>query len=208
MYRNGFAKEILMKNDLLAIKKSLSTILPEKRFYHTLGVEAVSFSLAARYESNTNQAALAGLLHDLARCFPDPELLKQCDAYHLPVSEVERRNPYLLHGKLGAYQAKEVYGITDSNMLSAIAYHTTGKPDMNLLEKIIFTADYIEPNRSGKHIPDLDEIRSLAFHDIDQAVYRILDNTLKYLESGTQEIDPLTKEAYNFYKQKINPGSC
>lgn len=186
---------------LMSIKKSLAKELTEKRFYHTLGVEAVSFSLAIQHNCDMDKALLAGLLHDCAKCLPNQELLIQCDKYNLPVSDVERRNPYLLHGKLGAYYSELNYGITDKEVHSAIAYHTTGKPDMTLLEKIVFTADYIEPGRSSDRIPDLGEIRKLAFSNLDEAVVRILSNTIKYLKSEGQEIDQLTIKAYEYYKK-------
>lgn len=193
-----------MEYDFLTLKKTIAKEMTEKRFYHTLGVEAVSFSLAIQYNYDSDKATLAGLLHDCAKCLPDEELLMQCETYNLPISDVERRNPYLLHGKLGAYYAKHKYGILDEDILSAITYHTTGKENMNLLEKIVFTADYIEPNRSKKRIPDLDDIRKLAFTDIDKAVYQILANTLNYLDTGTKEIDQLTVTAYEYYKKKLN----
>lgn len=193
-----------MEYDLFTLKKNIAKEMTEKRFYHTLAVESVSFSLAIRYNYDTDKATLAGLLHDCVKCLPDEEMLMQCEKYNLPISDVERRNAYLLHGKLGAYYAMQKYGILDEDILSAITYHTTGKENMNLLEKIVFTADYIEPNRSKKRIPDLDNIRKLAFSDIDKAVYQILANTLNYLDSGTGEIDQLTVKAYEYYKKKLN----
>ncbi len=108
----------------------------------------------------------------------------------------------LLHGKLGAYYSEHRYGICDSEILTAIHWHTTGKPGMNLLEKIIFVADFIEPNRSEERIPELNDIRRLAFTDLDSAVVEILKNTLFYLEKQGQEIDNLTVAAYEYYRDK------
>ena len=108
------------------------------------------------------------------------------------------QNPVLLHAKVGAFYAKEKYGVEDVDILSAITYHTTGRPNMSLLEKIIYVADYIEPHR--KKLPRLDEIRKIAFIDLDRAIYMILENSLSYLESGNEKIDSKTEETYRFYK--------
>lgn len=97
--------------------------------------------------------------------------------------QVEFANPELLHAKLGAYYAREKYGVDDEDIRSAIEFHTTGRPAMSLLEKIVFVADYIEPNR--KPLPEIDEIRNEAFSDIDASVAHILKNTLTYLDSGS-----------------------
>ena len=110
-------------------------------------------------------------------------------------------NPDLIHGKLGAYMAKDKYGVDDPEILSAITYHTTGHPDMSLLDKIIFVADYIEPNR--KLIQDLPEIRREAYLDLDKCIVHILKNTLEYLKTTDAAIDELTQETYDFYVKKL-----
>lgn len=193
-----------MEYEIFELQQKLSRKLAEKRFYHSLGVQATSFAMAIQIGADADtveKANLAGLMHDCAKYLSDEKMLMRCKKYNLAISEVETRNPYLLHGKLGAYYAEYKYGIIDADILSAITYHTTGKPDMTLLEKIVFTADYIEPNRSENQIPDLNEIRKLAFDDLDKAVYRILENTLYYLKGEHQEIDNLTVEAYDYYKK-------
>ena len=98
---------------------------------------------------------------------------------------------------IGAFIAKEKYGVDDPEILSAIAYHTTGHPDMTLMDKIIFVADYIEPNR--KIIRDLPEIRKEAFIDLDRCIIHILKNTLEYLKDKEYVIDETTEETYYFY---------
>lgn len=192
-----------MDYDIYKIQHDLLKKLNEKRFYHSLGVQGISFALALHYGYDANKANLAGLLHDVAKCLSDEQLLIECETYHLDISEVERKNPFLLHGKLGSYYAKHVYGIDDEAILSAITFHTTGKPDMSILEKIIFIADYIEPNRSTKQIPGLDEVRKLAFIDLDKTVLLTLENTLKYLEESNKEIDTLTVDTYQYYKNLL-----
>lgn len=188
-----------MKYELHQYQKELSKVLTKKRFYHCLGVQDISFSLAIRYGYPMETAALAGLMHDCAKDLTDEMLLSECFKYHIPVTQIENKKPDLLHAKLGAYYARHKYGIEDTDILSAIAYHTTGKPGMSLLEKIVFIADYIEPNRSAEHIPDLNEIRNMAFTDLDKTVYRIAENVVNYLGESTQEMDSLTIATRDFY---------
>ena len=102
-----------------------------------------------------------------------------------------------IDGKVGAYIARKEFDILDEDILNAIIWHTTGRPDMSLLEKIIFVADYIEPSR--RPIPELNLIRQLAFTDIDQAVIKILENTLKYLNEKGNPIDDMTQKTYDSY---------
>lgn len=113
---------------------------------------------------------------------------------------MERKNPFLLHAKVGAYLAREKYGIKDPDILNAIQNHTTGRKNMSLLEKIIFVADYIEPGR--KHAPNLAEVRKLAFMDIDRALLMILRDTLQYLKASGGDIDPMTEETWRYYSQQ------
>lgn len=190
-----------MSMNLYDIQQKVENQLTKKRFYHTLGVQTICFSLALVYGSDSLKAIYAGLLHDLAKCIPDEELLSECKKYQLPISQIEEKNPYLLHGKLGAYYAKKNFKINDEEILNAITYHTTGRPDMSLLEKIVFVADFIEPNRSEIQISSLKTIRKLAFKDLDDAVFLILKNTLSYLKNMENQIDTLTIDAYNYYKR-------
>jgi predicted HD superfamily hydrolase involved in NAD metabolism len=179
------------------ICERLQKKLTEKRYQHSIGVEYTAACLAMRYQADLKAARTAGLLHDCAKCIPTDEKLKRARKFKLPVNDSEAANPDLLHGKLGAYYAKEKYGINDPEILSAITWHTTGKPDMSLLDKIIFVADYIEPNR--KMIFELPEIRQEAFTDLDACVLHILKNTLHYLKDETVVIDEMTRKTYDFY---------
>ncbi len=189
-----------MSDLLKKLTKEMEKVQDSKRFVHTLGVEYTAAALAMRYGKDVEQAQIAGLLHDCAKCMENGKLLSACDKHHIEVTDVERRNPYLLHAKVGSYLAKKEYKIEDPEILNAILYHTTGHPDMTLLEKIIFTADYIEPGR--KQAPNLKMIRQMAFVDLDEAVKKILEDTLDYLRSGEGEMDPMTEETYQYYKNK------
>lgn len=186
------------------IQAMMEDLLPRKRFLHTQGVQYLAACLAMSYGESVERAMLAGLLHDNAKYIDFELAIAECERYHLPVSDVERRNPYLLHGKLGAYYAKLKYGVEDEEVLSAITYHTTGKPNMTFLEKIIFLSDYIEPRRIQPTTPTLDVIRTTAFSNLDMAVYYALDNTVRYLNSTNKEIDELTVRTLDYYKKALN----
>lgn len=185
------------------IKKYLKKHLTKDRYHHTLGVANTAISMAMRYNPDTGnsdfikKAELAGLLHDCAKCMEHDKKLQICKENNIPYSSFEAKHPYLLHGKVGAFIARSKFGINDEDILQAITWHTTGRPNMSLLEKIIFIADYIEPSR--RPIPDLDLVRQLAFIDIDKTMEKILSNTLNYLEAKGSPIDLMTQTTYDSY---------
>ena len=188
--------------DLRKIRKSMEKKLDHKRYEHTLGVAYTAAALAMRYEADVNNALLAGLLHDCAKCMSNEQRLAICEKHNLAVSEVEKRNPYLLHAKVGSFLAMKKYGVTDKDVINAILNHTTGRPGMSKLEKIIWLADYIEPGR--KQAPNLAKIRKAAFEDLDQAFLLALEDTIRYLKGYFKEekleIDEMTLKTYDFYK--------
>lgn len=192
-----------MEYNFAGIQNRLKKELNKRRFQHTLGVRYTAAALAMRYNYDIKRAEVAGLLHDCAKCFSNEKLLAKCKKYGIEMSEIEARNPYLLHAKYGAFLAKKVYHIEEEDVLQAIIYHTTGRANMSVLEKIIFIADYIEPNR--KEILGLAQVRQSAFEDLDQTMYLILCHTLKYLETEYEkkEIDLNTAQAYEYYKNYV-----
>ena len=186
-----------MDERIIKIQHVLKKDLDDNRYQHTLGVMYTAASMAMRYDVDVLKALYAGLLHDCAKCIPNDKKLHLCGKYGFTVSDIERENPSLLHAKLGAYYARYKYDVYDQVILDAIAYHTTGRPNMTLLDKIIFVADYIEPNR--KMLPEMEEIRKEAFTDLDTCVIHILKNTLDYLNKTTYEMDFMTQKTYDFY---------
>jgi predicted HD superfamily hydrolase involved in NAD metabolism len=177
----------------------LQTKINEKRFTHSVAVEYIAGAMAMTLGENVEKARKAGLLHDCAKGLGSKEKLSKARKHNLDISEYESRNPEMLHGKLGAYYARTKYEVDDREILNAITYHTTGRPGMSLLEKIIFVADYIEPNR--KPLPNIEEIRREAFFDIDKCVLHILRDTLDYLEKYGGEIDDMTRRSYEYYEK-------
>ncbi len=188
-----------MQENTIYIRKKIKKKLDEQRYEHTLGVAFTAMSLAMKYDVDLYEAEVAGLLHDCAKCLPDEIKLRKCEKYGIPISDTERKNPSLLHSKLGAYLANDKDGVDNKAICSAIMYHTTGRPDMTMLEKIIFVADYIEPRRNKA--PNLSVVRKLAFEDIDQAVCQIMSDTLVYLKKKRAILDEQTVRAYEFYSQ-------
>lgn len=189
-----------MNHKITKIRRKMMTELDKDRYEHTLGVMYTAASLAMLYDEDIEKALIAGLLHDCAKCLSGDTKIKLCKKYHLNVSEVEKENPSLLHAKLGAFLAAKKYHIKDKDIINAIASHTTGCPHMSLLDKIIYIADYIEPGR--KELPNMAEVRKLAFTDIDACLYRILEDSLEYLAGRNVPIDPMTEKTYLYYKNK------
>lgn len=186
--------------DMHKIRKQLAKVLDSKRYEHTQGVAYTSAALAMRYGEDVQKAELAGLLHDCAKCLDNEKKIHICKKHNITISDAEFKNPFLLHAKVGGYLTKEKYKIDDEDIINAVTYHTTGRPGMSLLEKIVYIADYIEPGR--EHVSNLDEVRNLCFRDLDEALLQILEDILVHLKESKKEIDPMTQMTYEFYKRK------
>ena len=182
-----------MNTQTIEIRKKLKKKLDPMRFEHTLGVTYTCQALAMRYEYDLHKAELAGLLHDCAKRFDNETMLLKCQEREIPMTDGELRDPSLLHAKLGAWYAREKFGVEDQEILTAIECHTTGKTDMTLLDKILYVADYIEPGRYKAE--ELPKMRKLAFIDLDLACLSIMESVLRYLESTNCPIDQTTVEA-------------
>lgn len=195
--------------DLAKLRKHMEEELEPKRYEHTLSVTYTAANLAAVHGVDVQKALVAGMLHDCAKCLSHKKQMALCVKNHVQLSELEaEENSPLIHAKAGSVLAKEEYGITDDDILNAICYHTTGRPQMSPLEKIIYIADYIEPGR--KHIkrtasmPSTDrltQIRRMAYHDLDEALCNILGDSLAYLQEKGGKIDSMTQKTYEFYKK-------
>lgn len=190
----------MAKSDIQKIKKELAKELDSKRYEHTLGVAYTAACLAMRYDCDMNKAYIAGLLHDCAKCMSHEERLNYCKKHNLEVTDVEKKNPSLLHAKVGSEMCRKKYDIKDPEICRAVRYHTTGCPDMTLLEKIVFIADYLEPGRDDAE--DLPIVRKQVFCDLDQALRTILKDTLLYLKDSNKEVDPMTIKTYEFYMKQ------
>lgn len=181
------------------LRKELEKELKPDRFDHTMGVAYTAASMAFVYGADVDKALIAGFLHDCAKCMSHEDQIKVCEKNNIEISDVERRNHSLLHAKVGMYLARTKYDIYDTDILNAIRWHTTGRENMSLLEKIIYIADFIEPNR--KPLENLPKIRKEAFEDLDKCLAHILHDSVIYLQTIGKETDDATMEAYEFYKK-------
>lgn len=195
----GVVREFIKRNNIYKyvpdFEAKLKTMLKEDRFLHSLGVRDTAVKLAKIYGADEKKAETAGLLHDNAKNMDDP--YERCHDLEVELDEFEQKNPALVHAKLGAETAKCEFGISDAEIVSAIRWHTVGKPDMTLLEKIIFVADLIEPNRK---FPDIDEIRKIAEKNIDDALYACVEATINVNKMRGFPIHP---NAYKIISKKI-----
>ena len=134
--------------DIAKLRAQIKKVQDKKRYEHTLGVTYTAACLAMCYDIDTERAETAGLLHDCAKCLSNDKKVSLCKKQSIEINMTEAKNPFLLHAKAGAYLAEYKYGIRDEDILNAVRYHTTGRPGMSMLEKIVFIADYIEPGRN------------------------------------------------------------
>ncbi len=191
------------------IRERMEKSLEAKRYEHTLSVAYTAANLAAVHGADTEKALLAGMLHDCAKCMSHKKQVALCKKNHVKLSELEAaKDSPLLHAKAGSIVARETYGVTDEDILNAISYHTTGRPNMSLLEKIVFIADYIEPGRrrakkssDDTQVRRLTQIRRMAYRDLDETMCAILGDTLNYLKEKGGSVDSMTQTTYDFYRQ-------
>ena len=174
---------------LTDIKKDLKNRLSERRYVHSAGVAASAYILAEKYGYNPKKAELAGWLHDCAKEMKLEEMQDIIDEHNLQVDESMRSCLALLHGPAGSIMAKTIYGIKDRDIQNSIFFHTTGRPQMELLDKIIFLADYIEPSRD---FPGINIIRRNAQKNLDTAVLSAYDATIRHLLDQKEYIYELT----------------
>lgn len=184
------------------IKEDLKKVLSEKRYIHTLGVEKKAIELAVLYNENKDDASIAGLLHDCAKCLTNEELLEIIKENIKDVDECELLNYKTLHAPVSAYFAKENYKITDKKILDAIRWHTLGRINMTTFEKIIFLADKIEENRPieyrNKIEPFLKEKNGL-----NKALLICFKETIKSLVDRDLKICNQTIDVYNELLQNV-----
>ena len=186
--------------ELSWLREQAYTMLDERRIAHVAGCESEAIELARRWGEDPETAAEAGILHDITKRLSHEEQLNLCEKYAIICDSAERVTPKLLHAKTGAAVARERFGVRDA-VYEAIRWHTTGKPDMTLLEKIIYLADYIEPTRD---FPGVDTLRELAYEDLDRALLLGLQMTIEEVRSHGEEpyIDTLTACAW--YEERIS----
>lgn len=177
------------------IKNDLKQNLSERRYEHSIGVMEMCGELAKIYNVDVDTAMLAGILHDNAKEMSPEELIKYVDDNNINITEVERINTKVLHGKVGADIAKKKYGVS-KQVQQAIEYHTTTNPNMTTLDKIVYVSDKIELTRKSDTY-DIEEERKLAKTDLDSAVILIINSNIKSLIEKDKLIRPESIETRN-----------
>ena len=186
-----------MKRDKMEYK--LKKELDRQRFEHTLGVERTARQMARVFGEDEEKAALAGLLHDCAKCMTLSQMVKA--ARHADVDPVMKESKALMHAVAGRCVAQEVYGVQDEDVLGAIRWHTTGHANMTRLEKIIYLADVIEPGR--KPYPGLEALREQCMQDLDGAMHTALRMSLEHVKEQGKTLHPDTLAALADYEPEL-----
>lgn len=179
---------------LSAVELELENLLDKPRLTHSAGVRSTAVQMARRYGVDTEKAALAGLLHDLAKPLTEGDLLKLAGDFDILIDTVDREYPPLLHAPVGAELARRKFGIEDPEVLGAIRWHTTGRQGMSLLEAIIYLADYIEP---GRKFTGVQTMRRLEAKSLRAAILYSMDSTIRYLLRSGRSVHPNTLLARN-----------
>lgn len=177
--------------------------VPEIRIQHILRVEAMARDLAQHHQLDQEQAARAGLMHDLAKYFPPAQLLDLAQKHQLPIDPVDEANPHLLHAQVSAVVAQETFQIADAEVLAAISNHTLGKPLMSVLSCVVFLADSLEPGRGDR--PKVQAAREMSYQNLHHAVALVCDLTLKHLVKTQRLIHPRMVLTRNWAWLEIQP---
>ncbi len=195
---NGNTPRNLYGLSLKDLEQTVIQLLKPNRVAHVLGCRDMAVALAEHWGADREDAARAGLLHDITKALNTSLQLTLCRVYGIVLDDFSKQNPKILHALTGSLVAKRIFEENDA-VVSAIASHTTGKAGMNLLEKIVYVADYIEPNRD---FPGVEQLRELAFTDLDSALLLGLEKTMQVLQQEGREISPSSREALQWLRRK------
>ena len=176
-------------------KSLLQSRLDEKRYYHSLCVADEAKRLALKYGADADKMYLAGLLHDITKYETLEEQLQMFSKYGIILTDIEKSSPAVWHAYTGALFVENKLGITDQSIVSAIKYHSTGKADMTLEQKIVYIADLTSADRV---YPDVEVTRQLVEESLDKTILYVLKFTLKNLSGKSLVIHPDTLDAYNY----------
>lgn len=190
----------MIKIERQELLNKLKPLISNERYEHTLRVEQTAIELARRFGADEKKASLAALLHDCAKSISkDPEGFSKEHGIYEFLHKYDYLPLPLLHAPMGAHLAKAEFGVDDEEILSAITWHTSGKPNMSLMDKIIYLADYTEPGRT--EIKEIDEVRGLCEKDLDKALLKAFEYSIKYIKAKGKEIHSDTLKAYEYMKE-------
>ena len=184
------------------MKEKLSTMLTEHRYTHSLGVMETAEKMAKTFNVDVENAIVAGLLHDCAKQIDRQVQLKMCKERNIELDEIKKSAPSLVHADLGASVARTEFGVTDDDVLSAIKYHTLGRKNMSDLEKVLFLADVIEPNR--RDFEGLLELRDLCYKDLDEAMLYGLTLSIENVERKGRILHTQTLDAVEYFRNLLD----
>lgn len=181
------------------LKKALIT--NERRYWHSISVALTAVNLANIYGADKDEALISGLLHDYCKALNLQELFEWCKEYDVNLSEEDKMSDGCIHGFLAAKVCKVKYDIND-NIYNAIYFHTCGRPNMTVLEKVIYMSDFIEPLRRFRD--KIDDIRKLTYTNIDEAIVLATEKSLEFLTKKEKYIHSNTIKTHEYYKNLIN----
>ena len=195
----------LAKVDLASIEEKLRTMLSEKRYRHSLGVMETAVEMAEIFGVDTEKARLAGLLHDCAKDIERSKRIPLCKELGVKLDAVKKDQKGLIHADLGAKMVETEFGITDPEIIDAVKYHTLGRENMTDLEKILYLADIIEPNRVP--FEGMEELRSLCRTNLNCAMLFALDRSIEYIQHRHKKLHSQTLQAQQYFleicKEKV-----
>ena len=197
MHRLYGTKADLKNLDLNQLRACSYSMMRAKRIPHVMGVEEEAVKLAQRWGADPELARRAGILHDCTKYYELPEQLEICAKYGVELDELEQKAVKLLHSKTGACIAREVFG-QPLAVYDAIFWHTTGKADMTTLEKVLYIADYMEPNRD---FDGVERLRHLAYTDLDKAMLLGVEMTIQEMQQRQVPIHTNTLQARDWLRQ-------
>lgn len=175
--------------------------LNDERFNHSLGVKESAEALAKKYDADPDKAVIAGILHDITKEYNNEQHMELIDKYNIPIDDGEKTTKKLWHAITAAAFVEYEIGINDKEILNAIRYHTTGRENMTILEKILYVADFIEPNR---YYVDVNFFRTIAFEDLDKTVYLGIKWCMEDLLRKDAYLHINTLQGYNYYIKNYN----
>ena len=183
------------------IEYKLEEMLPERRLKHSMNVSQCAVKLSEIYSYDMEKAKLAGLIHDCAKYFNDDQVEDSIKKFNIELDSLEENNISLSHSVIGSYVIQETFNIKDEDIINAVRYHTTGRENMTILEKIIYMADLIE---EGRKFPLADKLRELVYNgSLDEALLLSFNNTIKFVMDNNQLIHPRTVSARNYILREI-----
>lgn len=188
--------------DINQMDKKLKETLSERRYNHSIGVMEAAVNLARRFGADVEKARLAGLLHDCAKEVDKDEAVRLCDELGILIDEEKRVQKGLLHADLGAELIKRDYGIDDEEIYSAVKCHTMGRCNMTVLDKIIYLADFIEPNRI--EFEGLSELRELCKKDLDEAMLFAINLSISFVLKKGKVLHKQTIDTREYFRNLID----